>query len=117
MSLASPRLRLFFLLCAIGSGAALACGAAPNYYKRSITKQETCCANVQNPDAKNACLAEIKRADSDAVAESPTNQETFSCVDRYFECDPATGTATRESAQAQLDCLNDLESSGQQPPQ
>jgi hypothetical protein len=34
-------------------------------------------------------------------------------VERHFSCDPNTGRATRDSAQQQLDCLNDLESTQQ----
>ncbi len=89
-----------------------ACGAAPNYYKRSISKQEACCNHSSDP---SGCMAEIKHADSDAVAESRTNQETYSCVDRYFKCDPQTGHETKDSAQAQLDCINGLEGTQQQP--
>lgn len=97
----------------LGIGLFVACGAAPNYYKRSIAKQETCCNRLADPGARTACGGDIKRADSDAVAASSTNQETFACVDRYFVCDPATGHETQESAQAQLDCLNELESTSQ----
>jgi hypothetical protein len=109
------RLRLVVLAVtslALGLGL-YACGAAPNYYNRSITKQEKCCNSVAEPNARSACLAEIKHADSPAVATSRTNEETYACVDRYFVCDPQSGHETKESAQAQLDCINGLE--GSQP--
>jgi hypothetical protein len=102
----------FVLALAVGVG--FACGAAaPNYYKRSITKQESCCAKLADPGARQQCETDIRRADSEAVAQSQTNQETYRCVDRYFVCDTSTGKETRESAQAQLDCLNDLEGGAQ----
>ncbi|NMC72559.1 MAG: hypothetical protein GYA57_21220 [Myxococcales bacterium] len=89
--------------------AALDCGgAATNYYTSAVTRQEECCDRLADAAARESCRAQIRRVDSEAAANTDVNQQTFRCVDRYFECDPATGRATRDSAQAQLDCLNDL---------
>ena len=63
-----------------------------------------------DPNAKQACLADIPRTQDETLN---INQETFQCVEKHFACDPASGRATRESAQQQLDCLNDLESTQQ----
>jgi len=65
--------------------------AATNDYRTAVAKQEQCCDRLGDP----------------------ATQETFQCVDRYFQCDGASGRATEQSAQAQLDCLNDL---GSPPP-
>jgi hypothetical protein len=97
-------------LIVVFAAALLACGSTPNYYRRATAKQEQCCNRVGDPAAKSACLGEVPRLESVAAETTPTNQETFRCVDRHFACDASTGRATRESAQGQLDCLNDLES-------
>ena len=90
------------------------CGGAPkNHYRRSLTRQEACCNQLQDPDARAACLGEIPRVDEPGAETSPTNQETFACVERHFACDPATGRATQASVQEQYDCLQGLDSSRQ----
>ena len=43
------------------------------------------------------------------MAGSPVNQSTFACVVDHFTCDPTTGHATKDSAQAQLECIQDLQ--------
>jgi hypothetical protein len=83
---------------------------ATSAYGPAIVSQEQCCDRLADPNARNTCRGEIPRTQDEA---SPINQETFQCVQRNFKCDAATGRATRESAQAQLDCLNDLESTQQ----
>lgn len=92
----------------LGLGALACGGAAANYYTSAIEKQESCCDRLADAAEREACRAQIRRVDNEAAANTDVNQETFRCVDRYFDCDPATGRATRDSAQAQLDCLNDL---------
>lgn len=82
----------------------------PNYYRTTLTGQEKCCGGLADPTARNACLAELPRTQDEM---SQINRETFQCVARHFRCDAATGRATRDSAQLQLDCLNDLESTQQ----
>jgi hypothetical protein len=97
------------ILVAATAAAALGCGgAATNYYTSAVTRQEQCCDGLTDAAAREACRTEIRRVDSEAAANTDVNQQTFECVDRYFRCDAATGRATRESAQSQLDCLNDL---------
>ena len=90
-------------------GLAGAC-ASPNYYRRAVSKEETCCDKLADPAARDACKAKIRRVDTPAAETASTNQETFQCVDRNFTCDPSTGGPTKESAQAQFDCINQLES-------
>ena len=81
-----------------------------NHYKPALANQEQCCNRVADANAKQACLTDIPRTQDES---SNINQETFQCVAKHFTCDPATGRATRDSAQQQLDCLNDLESTQQ----
>ena len=81
-----------------------------NHYKTALGNQDQCCNRLADANAKQACLAEIPRTQDET---STINQETFQCVAKHFTCDPATGRATRDSAQQQLDCLNDLESTQQ----
>jgi hypothetical protein len=81
-----------------------------NHVRPAVANQEQCCRRLADPTAQQACLVDIPRTQDEA---SPINQETFQCVAKHFVCDPATGRATRDSAQQQLDCLNDLESTQQ----
>lgn len=81
-----------------------------NHYRPALANQEQCCHKLGDQNAQHACLADIPRTQDET---SPINQETFQCVEKHFTCDSATGRATRESAQQQLDCLNDLESTQQ----
>ena len=100
--------RVFALSLMVG---AAACATTDvNHYKPALATQEQCCNHLPDANAKQACLADIPRTQDEA---STINQETFQCVQNNFTCDPATGRATRESAQKQLDCLNDLESTQQ----
>lgn len=87
----------------------------PNFYRSALTRQETCCSALTDPAARNACLGEISRVDNPTSETSAVNAETFRCVDQHFRCNPATGRATKDSAQEQLDCINDLESTKQMP--
>lgn len=88
---------------------AVACGgggAKGDTYARGTQVQEACCEKAPGRDA---CLQQVVRVDDKAVAGSPLNQQTFACVVDHFTCDPATGHATRDSAQAQLECIQDLQ--------
>ena len=58
--------------------------------------------------ATGALAGGIVRAPDPDVARAPANQATFACVQENFVCDPSTGRATAASAQAQLDCIQDL---------
>jgi len=102
------RLRLRVGLLALPMVVAAACATTDtNHYRPALTSQEQCCQKLADANAQHACLADIPRTQDET---SPINQETFQCVERHFACDPGTGRATRDSAQQQLDCLNDLES-------
>ena len=79
-----------------------------NRYQSSVDAQETCCEHLADGGARDGCLAAIVRVDDPAVQSSDINQQTYGCVQRHFVCDPSTGTASRESSQAQLDCIADL---------
>ena len=88
---------------------ACATGGA-THYRNALTEQERCCQGLADAATRQACLAEIPRTDDPA---SDLNQETFQCVERHFQCNPTTGRATADSAQRQLDCLDDLTSTQQ----
>jgi hypothetical protein len=107
----SVHVPVFVRLFALSLLAVAACATTEvNHYRPAVANQEACCHRLADPNAQHACLADIPRTQDEA---SPINQETFQCVERNFTCDPATGRATRDSAQQQLDCLNDLESTQQ----
>ena len=102
-------LSIIIVIVIVGSVAGCAT-TDTNHYKPALVSQEQCCNRLADANAKQACLADIPRTQDEA---STINQETFQCVEKNFSCDPATGRATRDSAQQQLDCLNDLESTQQ----
>jgi hypothetical protein len=104
-----PRLHHLLLLTLLVTTGACATTDA-NHYKLALGNQEQCCNRLTDANQKQACLADIPRTQDDT---STINQETFQCVEKHFTCDPVTGRATRDSAQQQLDCLNDLESTQQ----
>lgn len=97
-----------WVLAAAFVGAAGCGGAAVNAYQSAMARQEQCCDRLADPSSATACRDAIPRVDSPAAETSDVNQDTFGCVDRYFECDASTGRATQPSAQAQLDCITDL---------
>jgi hypothetical protein len=104
------QLRIFLVALPLLAAGACATTAGANHYRPALANQEQCCQRLPDPNAQRACLADIPRTQDEA---SPINQETFQCVERFFACDPQTGRATRDSAQQQLDCLNDLDSTPQ----
>jgi hypothetical protein len=110
--MATLHARAFALsLLAVSLGLVGACATSDtSHYKTALAKQDQCCNGLADANAKQACLADIPRTQDEA---SSINQETFQCVAKHFACDPATGRASRDSAQQQLDCLNDLESTQQ----
>jgi hypothetical protein len=77
-------------------------------YAKATNAQEKCCENLSG-NGRTTCLQKIVRIDDPKVASSRINQQTFACVHDHFTCDAATGTATKESAQAQLECIQDLQ--------
>jgi hypothetical protein len=104
-----PALPLAFIALPLVLAGACATGDV-SHYKTAVANQDQCCNRLADASAKQACLADIPRTQDESSA---INQETFQCVAKHFTCDPATGRATRDSAQQQLDCLNDLESTQQ----
>ncbi len=83
-------------------------GAKPkdqNTYARASSAQQECCEHAGGN--RDACLKDIVRVEEFAQ-QSPQNQATYACVAENFTCDPASGHATQPSAQAQLDCIQDL---------
>jgi hypothetical protein len=87
-----------------------ACGGGSkktdNTYARATSAQQSCCEHAGTN--RDACLKEIVRVE-DFAQQSEANQATYACVVDHFTCDPATGHATQPSAQAQMDCIQDLQ--------
>lgn len=91
--------------------ALVACGAPASQsdtHAKATDVQGACCENLEGA-GRDQCLREIVRADDPAVAGTRTNQATFDCVAEHFTCNPSTGRATQASAQAQHDCIEDLQ--------
>ena len=88
-----------------------ACGGGHHKHKDAyagaVDAQGACCEHLSGPQ-RDQCLAGIVKAPDEAVAKSDANQATYACVQEHFECNPATGKATQQSAQDQLDCIQDL---------
>jgi len=86
-----------------------ACGGgktkSDNTYARATAAQQECCEHAGAN--RDACLKDIVRVE-DFAQQSAANQATYACVVDHFTCDPATGHATQPSAQAQIDCIQDL---------
>jgi hypothetical protein len=79
-------------------------------YDHAVAVQESCCDHLGTDDARGACKQSIARTDAESAGD-PLSRESFGCVAEHFTCDAATGQATHESAQAQLDCIDDLRTS------
>jgi hypothetical protein len=77
-------------------------------YARGTQVQEQCCENLSGP-ARDQCLQKIVRVGDPEVAKTQVNQAQYACIVEHFVCDPARGHATQASAQAQMDCIQDLE--------
>ncbi len=77
-------------------------------YARGTQVQEECCEHLQGAD-RDQCLQKIVRVGDPEVARSEVNQQQFACVVENFVCDPGSGHATQQSAQAQMDCIQDLQ--------
>lgn len=97
-------LALLVLVSACGGGG----GKKKDTYARGTHVQEECCENLSGP-ARDQCLQKIVRVSDPEVAKTPANQQQYACVVDHFVCDPQSGHATQTSAQAQMDCLQDLE--------
>ena len=77
-----------------------------NTYAKATSEQQQCCEHAGAN--RDSCLQQIVRVE-DFAQQSSANQATYSCVVDHFTCDPATGHATQPSAQAQIDCIQDLQ--------
>lgn len=91
-----------FTLAACGGG------SRGDTYARATQVQEQCCESLKG-EARDDCLRKIVRVSDGEVAKTSTNQQQYACVVEHFTCDAKTGHATQPSAQAQLDCIQDLE--------
>lgn len=88
-----------------------ACGGGSSKrdtYARGTQVQEQCCEHLQGA-GRDQCLQQIVRVNDPEVAKTSTNQSQYACVVDHFQCDAQTGHATQTSAQAQLDCIQDLQ--------
>lgn len=94
------------LMAACGGGGSK--GAKRDTYARATDVQGQCCQHLKGGD-RDQCLAGIVRIDDPGVVASPANQQTYACVVDHFQCDPQTGHPTQQSAQAQLECIQDLQ--------
>jgi hypothetical protein len=83
-------------------------GSKSDTYAKGTHVLEECCEHVQG-GGRDKCLAEIPRVEDQGAAKTATNQQTYACIVDHFTCDPATGHATQPSAQAQYDCIEDLQ--------
>ena len=91
---------------------ATACGGGgghknDNTYARATDAQQSCCEHLSGT-GRDQCLQKIVRVE-DFAQKAPANQSTYACVAEHFTCDPATGHATQQSAQAQIDCIQELQ--------
>jgi len=87
-----------------------ACGGGKHgdTYAKGTQVQEQCCEHLQG-QPRDACLQKIVRVSDADVAKSKANQQQYACVVEHFTCDASTGQPTPASAQAQLDCIQDLQ--------
>jgi hypothetical protein len=93
----------FFALAACGSGS-----KQTDTYARATDVQGKCCENLAGA-GRDSCLKSVVRIEDAAVASTSVNQQTYACVVDHFVCDPGTGKPTQPSAQAQLECIQDLQ--------
>jgi hypothetical protein len=102
------KLRRCFVVSAILL--ATACGGSKrsDTYARANDVQGQCCQKL-GAGARDKCLSGIVRIDDAAIAQSTANQATYACVAKHFVCDPSTGHPTQQSAQTQLECIQDLQ--------
>jgi hypothetical protein len=103
------RTTLWTALRGAALAALVACGGSSHgdTYAKGEQVQQKCCEHLAA--GRDQCLAEIPRPPDRAVAQSSANQSTYACVVDHFACDASTGRPTRESAQAQLECIQDLQ--------
>lgn len=88
---------------------AIACGGSSrgDTYAKGSHLQQECCEHLSG-GARDKCLGELPKVEDKQVQSSSANQATYACVVQHFTCDKATGHATQASAQAQLECIQEL---------
>ncbi len=96
------------LLAGVLAVAACGGGKRPDTYARASDVQGQCCEHLTG-SGRDQCLTGIVRIDDQAVAKTSANQATYTCVVDHFVCNPETGHPTQPSAQAQLECIQDLQ--------
>jgi hypothetical protein len=99
------------LRCVLLAAGLVACGgggSSRDTYTRATDVQGACCEHLAG-DARTQCLQHVIRIDDPGVAKSSFNQQTYACVIDHFTCDPASGKPTQQSAQAQLECIQELD--------
>lgn len=100
--------RWWIALTAALALAACSGGSHPDTYAKGTHVLEACCEKLQG-GGRDKCLADVPRVADPGAANTATNQQTYTCIVDHFTCDPATGHATQPSAQAQYDCIEDLQ--------
>jgi len=97
-------LRLWIALSLAACGG----GRRGDTYAKATQAQEQCCEWLRGA-SRDDCLQKLVRVGDPAVAATSANQDQYACVTEHFVCDPMSGHATQPSAQAQLDCIQDLD--------
>jgi hypothetical protein len=90
--------------------AVTACGhhhASNASYAQATNDEQTCCEHLSG-SGRDSCLSSIVRVKEPGDATVEANERTYACMAEHFSCDATTGHATKTSAQAQLDCIEDL---------
>ena len=105
---ASRRLAALALLALTLGGGACAGNKPADMHVRAENLQAACCEHLQGPE-RDRCLAELPRPGDPEIAQHQVSQRAYECVTEHFVCDPATGRPTQQSAQEQLDCVQDQE--------
>jgi hypothetical protein len=98
----------WWIALSIAVVAACGGGKRPDTYARATDVQGQCCEHLQG-GTRDKCLSGVVRTDDQGIASTPVNQATYACVVDHFTCDPASGHPTQPSAQAQLECIQDLQ--------
>ena len=99
-------IRVALIVATLSSMVACA-GKRGDSYVEAVDVQRECCEHLAGT-RRDRCLRDIPRVNDPDVAMSATNQATFGCVLEHFVCNRATGRPTKESAQAQYDCVESL---------
>jgi len=101
------RLRHVLLGIALTLGACGGGGKHTDSYAKAQTEQEACCDNLTGAE-RDQCRSSLVKVDDPTIAQTDANQASYACVEDHFVCDPQSGRASSESAQAQYDCIAEL---------